>query len=60
MLRVISRTEEIDDLYRNKHDVLASFFLIIIISVFPDGAGKGQNSAQVHVNDEPRVTAGYF
>lgn len=27
-------------------------------SVRPDGAGKSQNSAQVHVDDEPGVAAG--
>lgn len=27
---------------------------------FPDGAGEGQDSAEVHADDEPRVSAGYF
>lgn len=27
---------------------------------YSDGAGEGQDSAQVHVDDEPRVEAGYF
>lgn len=27
---------------------------------FPDGAGEGEDSAQVHADDEPRVAAGCF
>lgn len=34
-----------------------NFFLI---PVYLDGAGEGQDSAQVNVDDEPRVAAGYF
>lgn len=30
------------------------------VPVYPDGAGEGQNSAQVNVDDEPWVAASYF
>lgn len=39
--------------------ILQTIFLIFV-PVYPDGAGEGQNSAQVHVDDEPRVAASYF